>query len=105
MKRVYLLLVILLAAGNGTLFAQVPQKYSYQETLVNYLGTLKKKDFEIKLQPVTVRRSYFHSIDELYRTWLFLREPYEMMGTKGLRVQAKYFPLDAITEGGEVHMT
>lgn len=70
------------------------------------MGTLQKKDFEVPLSPLTVKGSYFNSVDEVYQAWLFFGyRQYDMSRTYGLRVPASDFTLDAIEADGQVNMT
>lgn len=106
MNKRFWFFIILLGAVYNTGLAQLPQDHEYQQALRSHIGSLQAQDFEIELTELTAGASDFNSVDELYRTWLFVGyHHYYMMGTRGLRVDASHFTLDAIEANGNVNMT
>lgn len=105
-KNFGVLFAILWGVLYSATFAQLPQNHPYQKILQKYMGTLQKKDFDVPLSRLTVKPSYFNSVDDVYKLWLFMGyQQADMMDTRGLRTDASNFTLGSIKAGGRVNMT
>jgi hypothetical protein len=83
---------------------ELPQKYAWQTTLRDYLGTLDELDFTIESHEFTFPADYAkHDDEHVYRDWILLghlgREPV----TAGFRADAAHFTRGRI-EGDAIRM-
>jgi hypothetical protein len=97
-------LSITVSLASVAISAELPREYPWQETLVEYLGTLEAEDFTVDNHTFTLPAAYAKADDEcLYRDWIVLGHPGREPMTAGFHAPAENFTLPRI-QRDEIHM-
>ncbi|MEQ8787460.1 MAG: hypothetical protein RIC55_14245 [Pirellulaceae bacterium] len=98
------LLVASMAASGVSRAAELPREYPWQETLADYLGTLRADDFTVADHTFTYPAEYARADDErVYRDWIVLGHPGREPMTAGFHAPAESFTLAEI-QGEAIRM-